>query len=77
MEFYSYISHLLKLEDANFTRSHLDRMVGTGGSTQNYVIGMERIGLVEKTNQNNGVIHYWIKDPKVVYALENNLKIEK
>ncbi len=38
---------------------------------------MERIGLIENISQSGGVVQYRIKDPKVVYALENVIKIEK
>jgi len=77
MDFYSYTAHLLKLNNSIFTRNQLSDKAGTGGSTQNYVTGMERIGLIVKIGQESGVISYRIKDPKVVYALENNIKIER
>ncbi|MFM1653543.1 P-loop ATPase, Sll1717 family [Brevibacillus sp. B_LB10_24] len=71
MDFYSYTAHLLKLDSPVFTRNQLNEKAKTGGSTQNYVIGMERIGLIEKTTQNGGVIYYRVKDPKVVYAQQH------
>jgi hypothetical protein len=77
MDFYSYTAHLLKLDSTTFTRNQLNEQANTGGSTQNYVVSMERIGLVEKVGQDSGVVRYRIKDPKVKYALENNIKIEK
>lgn len=77
MDFYSYTAHLLKLDNSMFTRNQLNEKAGTGGSTQGYVIGMERIGLVENKGQDLGATYYKIRDPKVVYALENNIKIEK
>jgi hypothetical protein len=77
MDFYAYTAHLLKLEDEIFTRNQLNERAGTGGSTQNYVVGMESIGLVEKVGQEGGVTTYRIKDPKVVYAIKNGIKIEK
>lgn len=77
MDFYSYTAHLLKLDNHIFTRNRLSEKAGTGGSTQNYVVGMERIGLVEKHGQESGATTYKIKDPKVVYALKNAIKIEK
>ncbi|XCA83502.1 hypothetical protein ABKJ26_15125 [Exiguobacterium mexicanum] len=77
MDFYSYTAHLLKLNNTTFTRNQLNEQAKTGGSTQNYVVGMERIGLVEKISQDGGASRYRIKDPKVKYALENNIKIEK
>jgi len=77
MDFYSYTAHLLKLDSITFTRNQLNDKAGTGGSTQNYVVSMERIGLVEKSGQDSGVIQYRIRDPKVIYALENKIKIEK
>ncbi|HEY4109437.1 P-loop ATPase, Sll1717 family [Puia sp.] len=77
MDFYSYTAHLLKLDREVFTRNQLNEKAGTGSSTQNYVIGMESIGLVEKVGQESGGTTYRIKDPKVIYALKNNIKVEK
>jgi Cdc6-like AAA superfamily ATPase len=77
MDFYSYTAHLLKLDNPVFSRNQLNEKAGTGSSTQNYVTGMERMGLIEKINQESGNILYRIKDPKVVYALKNNVIIER
>jgi len=77
MDFYSYTAHLLKLDSPTFTKNQLNTQAGTGGSTNNYVVGMERIGLIEKTSQESGVLHFTIKDPKVKYALKEGIKIEK
>lgn len=78
MDIYSYIKHLLKLPGERFTRNQLSDLAGTGGSTQNYVVGMENIGLVAKTNekQNGGVV-YQICDPKVIYAIRKGIDISK
>ncbi len=77
MDIYSYIAHLLKLEEVDFTRNRLNEKAGTGGSTVNYVIGMENIGLIVKTEQKGGSIVYRIRDPKVVYAMRNKIDIAR
>ncbi|MBL0745017.1 P-loop ATPase, Sll1717 family [Chryseolinea lacunae] len=68
MDIYSYAAHLLKLETEEFTKNHLSEKAGTGGSTTNYVVGMERIGLIENVRQEKGNAIYRIKDPKVVFC---------
>ncbi|SDC35040.1 hypothetical protein SAMN05421663_102157 [Terribacillus halophilus] len=77
MDFYSYTAYLLKLDSPTFTKNQLNIKAGTGGSTNNYVVGMERIGLIEKTDQVSGALYFTIKDPKVRYALKEGIKIEK
>jgi len=77
MDFYSYTTHLLKLDDYIFTKNRLNELAGTGGSTNNYVVGMEKIGLIAKHSQEGGNVTYRISDPKVKYALINGIKIER
>lgn len=78
MDIYSYIKHLQKLDGITFTKNKLNDAAGTGGSTQNYVTGMERIGLIQKIDEKiNGGVVYKIKDPKVQYAIQNNITIQK
>lgn len=77
MDFYSYTTHLLKLDDYIFTKNRLNELAGTGGSTNNYVVGMERIGLIARHSQEGGNVNYRICDPKVKYALNNGLRIER
>lgn len=78
MDVYSYIKHLLKLKADIFTKNQLNDMAKTGGSTSNYVVGMEKIGLVINTNEKEkGGVLYRINDPKVVYAMRNGLDISK
>lgn len=77
MDVYSYTAHLQKLDDITFTKNKLDRMAKTGGSTNNYVIGMEKIGLIKKVDQKSGNAIYCIADPKVIYAMKNGIVIEK
>lgn len=77
MDIYSYIALLQRLPDYKFTKNQLNSYAKTGSSTSNYVVGMERIGLIEKDSQQQGAIIYRIKDPKVRYALKKGLKIEK
>lgn len=78
MDVYSYIKHLLKLKTETFTKNQLNDMAKTGGSTSNYVVGMEKIGLIVNTNEKEkGGVIYRINDPKVVYAMKNGLDISK
>lgn len=77
MDIYSYTNYLLKLKSEYFTKPQLDSQAGTGGSTNNYVIGMERIGLIVQHSQESGAVVYKIKDPKIVFALKNKLEIRK
>lgn len=75
MDVYAYMKHLLKLESEDFTRNQLNERAGTGGSTQNYVSGMESIGLVERTGQELGSATFRIRDPKVVHALKRGIEL--
>lgn len=78
MDVYSYIKHLLKLTSVTFTKNQLNDVAKTGGSTNNYVVGMERMGLIVNTNEKEkGGVVYRINDPKIVYAMQNNLDISK
>lgn len=77
MDIYSYTNYLLKLKSEYFTKPQLDSQAGTGGSTNNYVIGMERIGLIAQHSQESGAVIYKIKDPKIIFALNNKLEIRK
>jgi hypothetical protein len=77
MDIYSYTKHLLKLDSELFTKNQLNEKAQTGGSTNNYVVGMERIGLIGMDNQQAGVVYYKIKDQKVIYALNNGLEIKR
>lgn len=77
MDVYSYIAHLLKLKTPRFTKNQLNDAAGTGSSTSNYVVSMERMGLVVKDGQRSGSVIYRISDPKILYAMENNLSISK
>lgn len=76
---YSYIKHLLSLDDTDeFTNEELKKCANTGGSTTNYITQMMTIGLVSKTSKkrSGGAVIYRINDPKVVYAIMNNIEIE-
>lgn len=77
MDIYSYIRHLLKLASPKFTKNQLNEKAGTGSSTNNYVSGMENIGLVKDVEKSGNAVVYIINDPKVVYALENGIEIRK
>lgn len=76
MDVYAYIRHLLRLSSAEFTRNQLTERSGvSGGSANNYVKGMENMGLISSKGQIGGNVNYVIRDPKVRYALENGIDI--
>lgn len=77
MDVYKYIKHLQKLDSTRFTKDKLNTMAGTGGSTNNYVVAMENMGLVRNTNEkgHSGAVLYEIVDPKVRYAMQHNITI--
>lgn len=77
MDIYSYANHLLKLPNEEFTKNQLNDSAGTGSSTNNYVVGMEKIGLIENIGQEKGYATYRIKDPKIIYCLKNNIELKK
>lgn len=77
MDVYKYIKHLQKLDDTRFTKDRLNTLAGTGGSTGNYVVAMENMGLISNTNEKmqGGAVLYEIADPKVRFAMKNGLQI--
>lgn len=77
MDVYKYIKHLQKLDDTLFTKNKLNTLAGTGGSTNNYVVAMENMGLIRNTQnkEQGGAVLYEIVDPKVRYAMEHGLQI--
>jgi hypothetical protein len=77
MDVYSYVKHLLKLDDVRFTRNQLNEKAGTGSSTQNYTVGMESLGLIEREAADKGEAVYRIRDPKIKYAIEHNIDISR
>lgn len=77
MDIYSYAAHLLKLDHQEFSKNQLNIQAGTGSSTNNYVVGMERIGLIENIRQERGNAIYKIKDPKIVFCQKNGLELRK
>jgi hypothetical protein len=79
MDVYSYIAHLSKLKGVRFTSNSLDDAAKTGGSTPNYIVGMESIGLVRRCEEKgpNGANLYEIRDPKVEFAVLNNIEIRR
>lgn len=77
MDIYAYISHLLKLDGAEFTKNKLNEKASTGSSTPNYVLAMENMGLVEASGSAGGSTTYTIRDPKVVYAIKNKIDIAR
>jgi len=77
MDFFSYTSHLLKLENECFTKTQLREKAGTGSSTNNYVVSMEKMGLITKHSKEGNLVTYKIRDPKIVYAIQKKIPIEK
>ena len=77
MDIYAYASHLLKLDNDEFSKIQLNEKAGTGSSTNNYVVGMEKIGLIENFKQDKENAVYKIKDPKVIFCLKNKLELRK
>ncbi|MDF9758202.1 P-loop ATPase, Sll1717 family [Pseudomonas hunanensis] len=79
MDIYSYISHLLKLDNPTFTANALSERAKTGSSTTNYIFGMESIGLIVRCEEKgpNGSTMYEIRDPKVLYALSEKIDIRR
>ena len=76
---YSYIAHLNKLDSVQFTTNSLNAVAGTGSSTQNYIVGMEGMGLIRRCEEKgpNGSTLYEIRDPKVRFAVENSIEIRR
>lgn len=75
---YSYITLLLFLNNTEeFTNEELRSAATTGGSVTNYITNMQTIGLIEKTDKKRpgGAVIYRIIDPKVRYAIYNEIEI--
>lgn len=77
MDVYRYIAHLQKLDGTHFTKDRLSTLAGTGGSTNNYVVAMENMGLIRNTGEKaqGGAVLYEVSDPKVRFAMENGIQI--
>lgn len=77
-DIYSYIAILLFLKKTDeFTNEELREAATAGGSITNYITSMQTIGLVEKTDRKRpgGAVIYKIIDPKVRYAIYNEIEI--
>ncbi len=78
MDVYSYIAHLQKLDTTIFTKSELNDKASIGGSVNNYVTGMKNMGLItEKLTKKQGAVLYEIRDPRVIYAIKNDMEISR
>lgn len=75
MDIYSYFGYLQKMKKIEFSKSQFRDEGGAGSSATNYLINMERIGLVVKYNEGKNQTKYRIKDKKIVYAVLNNIDI--
>ena len=77
-DIYSYIKILLFLKGKEeFTVTELREDSTSGGSIQNYITNMQKIGLIEKTDKKRagGSVIYRIVDPKVRYANSEGIDI--
>lgn len=79
MDVYSYIAHLLKLSSFTFTKNQLNEQAQTGSSTSNYVVAMENMGLIGKSDEkaDGGAVVYLVRDPKVKFAREHAIAIQR
>lgn len=79
MDVYSYITHLKKLSSDKFTKNQLSSEAGTGGSTNNYVVAMENMGLICKSNEKGegGAVVYEVRDPKVSFSRIHSISINR
>lgn len=79
MDVYSYIAHLLKLSAPKFTKNQMSEQARTGSSTNNYVVAMENMGLIGKSDEKGegGAVVYVVRDPKVTFARENGITIQR
>lgn len=77
MDIYSYFGYLFKLKKEDFNKNDFRETAGAGGSANNYLINMERIGLIEQYNSGKGIVRYKIRDNKIIYAVNNQLDIRK
>jgi len=77
MDVYKYIKHLHKLDGTRFTKDKLNTLARTGGSTNNYVVAMENMGLIRNTLEKaqGGAVVYEVADPKVRYAMQSGIQI--
>ena len=83
MDIYKYFNHLiqinnLKEDDFKFTKNQLSKDAKTSGtSANNYVVGMERINLIKLVpEKKQGGSLYQVVDPKIKYAIANNLELQ-
>ncbi len=76
MDVYSYYAHLRKVGTEDFSKTKFNDLAATGSSTSNYLIGMERIGLIEKLRQDRGELIFRIRDSKITYAISRNIDLK-
>lgn len=77
MDVYAFIRHLLRLTSAEFTKNQLTERSGVSGSAANTYVGkMQSMGIITTAGQSNGNVNYVIRDPRIRYALENQIEID-
>jgi DNA-binding transcriptional ArsR family regulator len=78
LDVYSYIRHLLRLGKVEFTRNAFQEATGvSGGSVNNYVSQMQRMGLIVESDRKGTTRVYKVVDPKIEYAINNTVNITK
>ena len=78
LDIYSYTQHLLRVEQTQFTSTKFKEATGvSGGSVNNYIAGMLRIGLISEENREGTQRVYQVADPKVIHAIKHRLNIRK
>lgn len=77
MDIYSYFTYLFKLKKIEFSKSQFIDEAGAGGSATNYLINMERIGLIEQYNEGKNIKKFKVKDKKIIYAILNGIDLRK
>lgn len=78
LDVYSFIRHLLRLGQIEFTRNAFKEATGvSGGSVSNYLRQMQRMGLITDFDRDGTHRVYRITDPKVEYAITHGVNIAK
>lgn len=78
MDIFSYIEILLKLDENTFNAKQLKEKNQLQHSTaQSYISSMEKMGLINLSNPDSGTAQYIIRDPKISYAREKGIKINR
>ncbi|WP_155295347.1 P-loop ATPase, Sll1717 family [Chromobacterium violaceum] len=77
MDVYSYIALLGKLNKHEFTINSLKTSSGAGSGATNYVTKMQSMGLIFSSGKDGKSNKYKVRDPKIIYAIDNKIQIRK